>query len=193
LAAAGSLEALAHIDPHLYGRLVVQLAPPPEELAIPGEISILQSRMLTHLMSSQWDGRGNVLEIGTLFGRSTQAIGLGMAANPRRQGRYIAADFFGLYFPSHTTEERLAPLLGHVPVWRDIVAAIRAGSFQLAFETLHGTGRPYSSFLSVRRCLVQSQSSESNELHGLIAEASPIGVLFVDSAKAYSVLRADSR
>jgi hypothetical protein len=191
IGAAGGLEALAQVDPHLYGKLAARLPQSADELNIPGEISILQSRMLTHLMVSQWDGHGNVLEIGTLFGRSTQAIGLGMAANPRREGRYFAADFFGLYFPAHVIEERLAPLLNHLPVWAELVEAIRKGSFQPAFEALHARGRPYSSFLSVRRCLIPSQPTDSTEeMRALITDVGPIGVLFVDSAKAYFPLRA---
>jgi predicted O-methyltransferase YrrM len=83
------LEGLAEIDLHLYGRLCARIPPSEDELAIPGEVSVLQSRMLTHLLARQWRAAGNVLEIGTLLGVSTQAIGLGMAANLRRAGRYV--------------------------------------------------------------------------------------------------------
>jgi Methyltransferase domain len=179
------------VDLQLWGRLCM-LRPEPDGgfLPIPGQLSPKEGRMLYHLLAEVWDGEGDVVELGTLFGASTQAIGLGMAANPARRGRLLSVDAFGLYLPGDEMASQLEPLLGGREDWPAIAADLRESGFQRAFTALHGSGRPYSDFLTVVPCLIPRGPDDAPDaLNGLLEEAAPIGVAFVDSVKHWFAVR----
>jgi hypothetical protein len=188
---ARDIDALGDVDLHLYGRLCAYIEPPPGLRAIPGQISEREGRVLYDLAAQVWNGRGNVLELGTLFGASTQWLGLGMAANPAREGQLVAADAFGGYFSMPEMVAQLEPLLGDRQDWPAVVAEFERTEFLRAFLALHAEGQPYSEFLTVRRCLVPRAPGHSYaELEDLVRASSPIAVLVVDSVKSWYPVRA---
>jgi hypothetical protein len=147
--------------------------------------------MLYALAARVWDGAANVLELGTLFGASTQWLGLGMAARPSRHGRLIAADAFAPYYAPADMEARLRPLLGAHRDWSVISADFAETGFRRAFEALHAEGKSYSHFLTIERCYVPSSPGESHaEIEQLADTAAPIGLLVVDSVKSWYPIRA---
>ncbi len=182
---------LRDIDLHLYGQLCARMPPAHGLRPIPGQISQTESRMIYHLLARIWNGSGNVLELGTLFGDSTQALGLGMAANRKRAGCLFAADAFGAYFPPDEMAVQLEPLLGGRADWPEILNDFGEHRFLRAFEALHAEGQPYSKFLTIRSCLIPvSPAGSATDLRDLIAEAAPLGVVFIDSAKEWYAVRA---
>jgi hypothetical protein len=185
------IDALREIDLHLYGRLCDRDVRAPGLRPIPGQITEREARVLHDLAANVWDGEGNVLELGTLFGASTQWLGLGAAANAKRRGRLIAADAFLPYFSAGETDAQLEPLLGDRADWPAIAADFELVGFRRAFEALHSAGQPYSDFLEIRRCLVPSVPGESSaELEEVVRAAAPIGLLVVDSVKSWHTVRA---
>ena len=190
LLAAGPDE-LREIDLQLWGRLCLARPEPAGLLPIPGQLSPTEGRMLFHLLAEVWNGSGHVVELGTLFGASTQAIGLGMAANPARNGRLCSADAFGTYFPPEEMVAQLEPLLGGRSDWPAVSADFRERGFERAFAALHASDRPYSGFITVTRCLFPLGPGDSPAaLREFLEAASPIGVAFVDSVKHWHGVRA---
>ena len=188
---AAKPDELRELDAHLWGSLCLLRPEPAGLLPIPGQLSTKEGRMLFRLLAEVWDGSGNVVELGTLFGASTQAIGLGMATNPARQGRLFSADAFGVYFPAEDMVAQLEPLLGGHPDWPEIAADFRERGFERAFAALHSSGRPYSAFLTVTRCLIPLRPGDSpGALRKLLDDAAPVGVAFVDSVKHWYGVRA---
>jgi hypothetical protein len=181
---------LREIDLELYGRVCSHMPAPDGLRPIPGEISASEGRVLYDLAAHVWRGDGNVLELGTLFGASTQWIGLGMTANRKRRGHLCAADAFLPYRSRAETVAQLEPLLGQRRDWTEIADGFASG-FRPAFEALHARGQPYSGFLSVATCLVPIVPGDSDaELDALLREVAPIGLLVVDSVKAWYPVRA---
>ena len=147
--------------------------------------------MLYDLVASVWDGTGTVLELGTLLGASTQWLGLGMAANPTREGRLVAADAFLPYAAIAEMAAALEPLLGGRADWPAVAAEVAESRFRRAFDALHAEGQPYSAFLEIERCLIPGAPDQSGaELDDLVRACSPIAVLVVDSAKSWYPVRA---
>jgi predicted O-methyltransferase YrrM len=183
------IDGLAAIDLHLYGRLCERLPPPAGLRAIPGEITRREGQLLYTLASEVWDGQGTVLEMGTLFGASTQWLGLGMADNPARRGGLVAADAFLPYLPARMVEQ-LQPLLGAHPDWLAMSADFQHVGFRRAYEALHADGQRYSEFLTIRQCYVPGTPGESSaETNELARAASSIGLLFIDSVKTWYPVR----
>jgi hypothetical protein len=185
------LEAAAEIDLQLYGQLCSCRDVPSALRAIPGEILPSESQTLFYLLSEEWSGKGSVLEVGTLFGASTQAIALGIAANPKSAAtRHFAADAFLPYHDPAEFRRQLAPLLSDHPEWEAILSDYETDGFEHAFRALHAN-QPYSSSLEIRRVLVPLAPGDSDEdLRALMRECGTCGVAFIDSAKDwYPVLR----
>lgn len=180
----------AEIDLQLYGQLCSQRPEPDGLRRIPAEILPSESQTLYYLLSEEWSGSGSVLEIGTLFGASTEAIGLGMVANPiRGSSKYFAADSFDKYYELPEFRSRLEPLLADHPEWEEMLAEYVARGFERAYRALHAD-RPYSPFLEIRRVAIPEGPEDSEEgLRRLMEECSPCGLVFIDSAKYWHPVR----
>lgn len=184
------LKVASEIDLQLYGKLCSCRESPSELRPIPGQILPSESQTLFYLLSEEWSGANSVLEVGTLFGASTQAIGLGIAANSKRtSSRHFAADAFGRYYTPKEYRRQLAPLLSDHPEWAAILSDFETPGFEHAFRALHAN-QSYSSFLEIRRVLVPKAPGDSDEdLRALMRECGTCGVVFIDSAKDWYPVR----
>lgn len=187
---AFSLDEAAAIDLSLFAKLCARRPVHPETIEIPGQISLAESQLLYFLMAEVWQGSGTVVEVGTLFGKSTQAIGLGMAANPNRShSRLFSLDFFGKYFAPTELSRQLGPLLASHSAWPDVQTAFEAEGFERAYRLIHER-RPYARFHEIRRILIPLQPEESDAaLEALLEECGPCAVAFIDSAKSWYTVR----
>lgn len=186
-----SIEEAAAIDLSLYGKLSLNRPPPSGEIDIPGQISPTEAQLLYYLMAEEWRGTGTVLEAGTLFGKSTQAIGLGMIANPRCHApRLISVDKFGTYFEPAEMTRQLAPLIDRDPGWPAAQEAFRTEGFERAYRMIHAH-RPYAGFHEIHRVLIPMRQEESDAvLRGVLDTCGTCDVAFIDSAKAWYPVRA---
>lgn len=153
--------------------------------SIPSMISGEERRYLYWLTSSQWSGRGHVVEIGPWLGGSTYYLARGMAASGlETTGRLHVYDSF---------------------VWRQFMADRHpldiavGGSFQPVFED---NLRDYRSMLRVNRTMLRDEHVEKDTDAKRLREtfevrakalswpdAQPVEILFVDGAKSWTGYR----
>lgn len=185
------LDDAAAIDISLYGKLSLNRPRPSGEIDIPGQISPTEAQLLYYLMAEEWRGTGTVFEAGTLFGKSTQAIGLGMAANRRRRSaRLVSLDAFGRYFEPAEMTRQLGPLVEKDPGWPAAQKAFESEGFERAYQLIHAN-RPYTSFHDIHRVLIPMRAEDSDAvLRRVLETCGACDVAFIDSAKAWYPVRA---
>jgi predicted O-methyltransferase YrrM len=142
-------------------------------------------------MAEEWRGTGTVLEAGTLFGKSTQAIALGMMANPRCHTlRLVSLDSFGKYFEPAEMTRQLGPLIDKDPGWPAAQEAFATEGFERAYRLIHAH-RPYAGFHEIHRVLIPMRQDDSDTvLRGVLDSCGTCDVAFIDSAKAWYPVRA---
>jgi hypothetical protein len=190
------LETLSSLDTHLIGRILSKLDLEPGEAElldeIPSETSPDERRFLRQFMTHVWDGTGDVIEIGPLFGGTTRALGLGMIRNPRRTtGTFATVDRFGAYYEGRRLIETLGPLLTKKGCFDAVRPHLERGSFVEAFHAIHDP-TPYGPILSTVEAALPDRPTDPLplELVQLAERTQDLAVLFVDGCKSWYSVKA---
>ena len=106
---------------------------------IPTQTTIDEREFLYNFFASQWDGSGDVIEVGPFLGGSTRMIALGMADNPQISPESCLHTFdkFDNYIRFREKEPITESLIKIGILERSLIAVGDKSSFQDIFKELH--------------------------------------------------------
>jgi hypothetical protein len=162
-------------------------AAPPEILAVPSETTWEERTCLYNFFSTDWHGEGDVCEVGPFLGGTTRAIGMGMAANPRRTpaSRLCTFDKFDGYYSSAALAEKLWPLIERGEIDPAVVSGSSDTSFRNAFDAIH-RGKAYASFLVTTSAVIPDvRDQQIIGTRFAVDPSRPISAVFVDGCKSW--------
>jgi len=157
---------------------------------IPSETSLAERRYLHDFFAKDWDGSGEVVEIGPFLGGTTRAIASGMYANPRRAsgGRLQTFDRFDNYYSAVKLRETIEPMVrGGVFTADEASSLCRDANFERLFEALHAP-HAYGQLVRIQNSELPDRPEEIDSSNALasLAKESELGALFVDGCKSWA-------
>jgi hypothetical protein len=156
---------------------------------IPTETTPAERLLLWNLFQHDWDGEGQVIEIGPFLGGTTRAIAAGMLRNPRLStaARLHTFDRFGEYYEPQALRRMVDPVVqrGALPA-EEADRLCAAGDFLQIFHAIH---RPHSYHRLIQACSapLPDRPEELGTVHPFarFADDTALGALFVDGCKSW--------
>lgn len=157
---------------------------------IPSETSLAERLLLFNYFRDQWDGLGNVVEIGPFLGGTTRAIAAGMCLNPRLSAasRLHTFDRFDEYYSAERLRQTIQPLV-RCGAFNTAQAdeLCRGADFERLFNAIHQP-HAYARIVHLHNSPLPDRPDEidaSVSLRCLAAE-NDLGALFIDGCKSWA-------
>lgn len=158
---------------------------------IPSATTLSERQLALHYLAAMWDGKGDVFENGPLLGGATRALALGMMYNKNRdpESRLRTYDWFSLVEPLDLPDNVWEILVskGDLPQVK-VDEALRIGSFQHLFTSLHGEQDywalvdPHVGYLPGHR---GQKAVDGAMTFRLPADQKEFGICFIDGCKSW--------
>ncbi|HEX2860640.1 MAG TPA: hypothetical protein VHN79_03330 [Lacunisphaera sp.] len=157
---------------------------------IPSETEVGERRYLFDYFSSQWDGRGTVVELGPFLGGTTRAIAWGMSCNPRLTPEAVlhTLDRFDLYYSAPQLRLTIEPLVRcGVFTTSEADGLCHEANFERLFNAIHSP-HDYSRLMQLHNSPLPDRPEEIDTSHSLdfLSDKGEIAALFVDGCKSWA-------
>lgn len=155
---------------------------------IPSEAAESERRFLYNFFKFVWDGKGDVLEIGPLYGGTSRPIAMGMLENQNYDGgKFYTYDRFLGHRQGEELIDFLKPLFAKGILQEDKKERIKSLTmWKEVFELIHNQYE-YSKIISVAEGALPVLPHEVHEIENIfkVEPAARFGAVFIDGCKSW--------
>ena len=155
---------------------------------IPSQSTQQERRFLYQFFDSQWEGKGDVVEVGPFLGGTTRAIALGMQANPRRSANSTLHTFdrFAHYWTGDELVKLIEPLISKGTLPASMRETARTTSFLEVFRALHDRSS-YGSLIKAWDHPLPDVPEQVPAMKDIlrVPDGAALGAVFIDGCKSW--------